>query len=363
MKVSRRILHDFDLVYVFTSLAIAACGVLSIYSVGEKGLWIKQVIWIGCGLVLMFFAMWDYHKLLRFSPIFYGITIFLMLVVIVHGKVVNGANAWLAIGGFGFQPSELAKMATIMMLTFYLTKQKKDPTAPMTIMEMAIGGAIVMVPVAVIMAQHDMGTALTFLPFMFVMFFLSGMRWWLVLATLLMIPFLLVGTYKYALKDYQKQRIDAIIRPDTVDPRGYGYHTIQSKVAIGSGGLFGKGLKHGTQSQLRFLPEPQTDFIAAAFGEEMGFAGIMIVLGLILFWLLRAIQIAQLSRDRMGMMMIMGIVTLFFAHVITNLGMVVGFMPVLGIPLPLMSYGGSSIFSTFIGIGLILNVRLHRFVN
>jgi len=362
MKVNRRFLHDFDFVYLFTSLGIAACGVLAIYSVGEKGLWVKQVVWIGCGLVLMGFAMWDYHKLIRFSPIFYAVTIVMMIVVILHGKVVNGANAWLAIGGFGFQPSELAKIATIMTLTFYLTK-KKDPSAPMTIKEMIIGGAIVLFPIAVIMGQHDMGTALTFFPFLFVMFFLSGMRWWIVLAIFLMIPFALVGTYKYVLKDYQKQRIAAIIWPDSVDPRGYGYHTIQSKVAIGSGGLFGKGLKHGTQSQLRFLPEPQTDFIAAAFGEEMGFAGIMIVLGLILFWLLRAIQIAQLSRDRMGMMMIMGLVTLFFAHVITNLGMVVGFMPVLGIPLPLMSYGGSSIFSTFIGIGLILNVRLHRFVN
>ena len=173
----------------------------------------------------------------------------------------------------------------------------------------------------------------------------------------------LIGAYKYVLKDYQRQRIDAILFPDKVDPRGYGYHTIQSKVAIGSGGLFGKGLKHGTQSQLRFLPFPQTDFIAAAFGEEMGFLGIIVVLGLIFFWLLRALQIAQLSRDRTGMLMIMGLVTLYFSHIVNNLGMVVGLMPVLGIPLPLMSYGGSSMFSTFIGIGLILNVRLHRFVN
>src|SRR6267154_1300143 len=146
MKLNRRIFHDFDWVYLFTSLAIASCGVLAIYSVGEKGLWIKQVTWIGCGLVLMCFAMWDYHKLLRFSPIFYGITIIMMLVVIAHGKVVNGANAWLAIGGFGFQPSELAKVATIMMLTFYLSKQKKDPQSPLSFREMVIGGAIVLIP-------------------------------------------------------------------------------------------------------------------------------------------------------------------------------------------------------------------------
>src|SRR5215467_11520468 len=156
--LTRRILHDFDWAYLLTSLAIAACGVLAIYSVGQKGLWIQQVIWVGIGMVLMFAFMWDYHKLIRFSPIFYAVTIVMMLIVILHGKVINGANAWLSIGGFGFQPSELAKIATIMTLSFYLSKLKKDPSAPLSIMQMIIGGAIVGIPIVVIMAQHDMGT-------------------------------------------------------------------------------------------------------------------------------------------------------------------------------------------------------------
>src|SRR5581483_10216231 len=319
--------------------------------------WIKQVMWVGGGLFLMILALYDYHKLIRYAPAFYAATILMMGAVIAHGKVINGANSWLSVGGFGFQPTELAKISTIMMLTFYLSKQKKDGQAAVSIKEIIISGIIVGIPILVVLAMNDTGSAMTFIPFLFVLLFLSGLRWWMIALAVVIGVVGLVGAYKYVLKGYQKQRIDAILFPDKVDPKGFGYHTIQSKVAIGSGGLFGKGLKHGTQSQLRFLPFPQTDFIAAAFGEEMGFVGILVVLTLIFLWLMRAIQIAHLARDRIGMLLIMGFVTLFFAHVVTNLGMVVGLMPVLGIPLPLMSYGGSSMFSTFIAIGLILNVR------
>jgi rod shape determining protein RodA len=227
---------------------------------------------------------------------------------------------------------------------------------------MAKLAALVGLPVALVLMQPDLGTSLTYISVLVTVAFLAGLKWKYVAA--IAIVAVLVGPigYIYGLKDYQKARITAFMDPER-DPRGTGYQVIQSQIAVGNGGMFGKGVTKGTQTQLRFLPVPHTDFIFSAFAEEHGFVGVVVVLSLYFVMIMRIVQNAQTATDRAGMYICMGVAGLFLFHTLVNVGMVVGRMPVTGIPLPFMSAGGSSIWSNFLALGLVNNVRLRRFVN
>jgi rod shape determining protein RodA len=223
-------------------------------------------------------------------------------------------------------------------------------------------GGLVLVPMLLVMKQPDLGTALTYLPVLGVGVFLAGLRWQYLVAILLIGLLVLPLVWSFVLKDYQKARLITLRDPDR-DPRGSGYQVIQSKIAVGSGGMWGYGVTRGLQTQLRFLPVPHTDFIFSAFAEEHGFVGVVFALGLYFLLLMQIVQNAQMAPDRAGMYICMGVATILLFHLMVNVGMVVGRMPVTGIPLPLMSSGGSNILSVFLMLGLINNVRLRRFVN
>lgn len=363
VELKRRYWLDFDWPMLLASLGLLASGTLAIFSSAPgPAYWKRQLIATALGLVALFvLAVVDYRRVLRAIPLIYAGALLSLLGLLFAVRAVHGARAWIEYGSFKFQPSELVKIITIAMLAYSLAPAKGEK---LSLRQISISCLIVALPVALIILQNDLGTALTFFAFLGVMLFVAGLRWSLVAAALVLGAAAIVGSYHFnILSPYQKQRIDAIISPETVDPRGYGYQTLQSKIAVGSGGALGKGIGRGTQSQLKFLPEPHTDFIAAVFAEEIGFLGILCVLALYAFVLMRAVRTAVTSRDRFGMYFVVGFVALLAFHILANLFMVVGLMPVLGIPLPLMSYGGSSILATFVGLGVTMSVRLRRFVN
>jgi rod shape determining protein RodA len=280
--------------------------------------------------------------------------------VLVVGVEVNGNKAWLRIAGFSLQPSEFAKLATILMLARYMTQPRQGS---LNLKDMLFMSAIALPPIILILLENDTGTMLTFGAIVGAFFFLAGMRkLWIAAGIVAVIVGLVFVVYPH-LKGYQRQRVDAVLYPDQVDPKGYAYQTIQSVIAVGSGGVTGKGIGMGTQGKLGFLPFAWTDFIAAVIAEEMGLLGVLVMMVLYLIFIWRLISIALAARERAGALMIMAFVSLIAFHILCNLGMVVGIMPIMGIPLPLMSSGGTAVMATFIGIGLALSVRLRRFVN
>jgi rod shape determining protein RodA len=302
----------------------------------------------------------DYRKIiLTIAPFFYGIVVVMLILVLFMGVEINGNKAWLRVVGFSLQPSEFAKAATILMLARHLAHPR---VGSLSIKDMAIMGAITIVPIILIALEHDTGTMLTFGAILGSFYFLGGMRKVFVAVGIVAVVVGLIGVYPY-LKGYQKERVDVILHPEKADPRGYAYQTIQSVVAVGSGGVLGKGIGEGTQGKLGFLPFAWTDFIAAVIAEEMGLVGIILMLVLYLIFIWRLISVAKGSRDRAGALMIMGFVSLIAFHILCNLGMVVAMMPIMGIPLPLMSSGGTAVMAMFIGVGLALSVRMRRFVN
>jgi rod shape determining protein RodA len=284
----------------------------------------------------------------------------LLILVLFIGEEINGNKAWLRIPGlFGFQPSELAKLATILMLARFMSRPR---AGSLSIKDMAVMAAIVFPPVILIALGKDTGTMLTFGAILGAFYFLCGLRKRWLVAGVIAVGVALVAVYPH-LKGYQKERIDVILNPEKADPRGYGYQTIQSMVAVGSGGVLGKGIGEGTQGKLGFLPYAYSDFIGAVVAEETGFIGVLLMMTLYLTLIYRLVHTAQGARDRAGALMVMGLVALVTFHIACNLGMVVGLMPIMGIPLPLMSAGGTAVITIFAGVGLALSVRLKRFVN
>ncbi|MCX7751716.1 MAG: rod shape-determining protein RodA [Blastocatellia bacterium] len=371
-RQKRRFLLDFDWWLLGGALILALLGVLEIYSSQpQEDFWKRQLLWLGIALVAMFVtATVDYHRIVEVAPFIYGSCLFLLVLVLPFGQEVYGTRAWLGIGPFSIQPSEFAKIGTILMLALFLAERweehRREKHPYLTMREILIASGIAGAPVLLILLEPDVGTALTFVPILGGMLFVAGLRPRIITAGVVGVAVALsLGWYfrHQVLKPYQVQRIEVIFHPERADRRGYGYQTYQSMIAVGSGGLTGRGLFRGTQSRLRFLPKAYTDFIAAVVAEELGFLGILGVLALYAFLLLRALNHAKLARDSMGTLLVTGIVSLLSFHILMNLGMIVGLVPVIGIPLPLMSYGGSALVATFIGLGLIANVRLHRYVN
>jgi len=299
----------------------------------------------------------DYHTLLAQIPLMYGLSIGSLVAVLAVGRLVFGSRRWIHILGFNFQISEFVKLVIILMVAKYLSELKSDRVRARDLLKL---GGLVGIPVALVMYQPDLGTGLTYLPILAAGILIAGIRWHY-LAAIALVGALALPVGWLFLKDYQRTRLVTFMEPSR-DPRGAGYQVIQSKIAVGDGGMWGRGVTRGTQTQLRFLPVPHTDFIFSAFAEEHGFVGVMVVLGLYFLLLMQIVQNAQMAPDRSGMYICMGVATLLLFHLLVNVGMVVGRMPVTGIPLPLMSSGGSNMFSVFIMLGLVNNVRLRRFV-
>ena len=364
----RRLLsfRDFDWPLLGMVLLLCIISVLEIYSATLHtkyvGFHTKQIFWIVGGLAAMFlFAKIDYHKMIDFAPWAYGVCIVSLLAVLAVGHKALGAKRWIKVGPLQFQPSEWVKLVLILMMARYFANLGGRS---LTWKDIFKAFALVGVPMLLVLKQPDLGTTLTYAPILIAVFFLGGinLRQALILGTCGLALVAGVWTSGKMLKPYQKARLTSFVNPDN-DPRGSGYQTKQSLIAIGSGGVWGKGAAKGTQTQGDFLPIPHADFIFAAFGEEHGFVGALFVLLLYFFILMRLIQNAQTAADLSGSLLIMGVVAVLTFEIAVNVGMVIGFMPVTGIPLPLMSYGGSSVLFTFLALGAAMNVRMRRFVN
>jgi rod shape determining protein RodA len=356
-------IRDLDWLMVITSIFISAMGVLQIYSATRdtmwRGAWWKQIIFVTVGLILMWLiAVVDYHSLMGRVPALYLLSMLTLLAVLLVGTKVFGSRRWIPILGFTFQISEFVKLVLILLVARFLTELRSETLDWRELLKLS---GLVFLPMILVVKQPDLGTALTYLPILAIGVYLAGLRREYLVVIGLLAVFALPLSWNF-LEDYQKARLISFQYPDR-DPRGTGYQTIQSKIAVGAGGMWGQGVAKGTQTQLRFLPVPHTDFIFSAFAEEHGFVGVVIVLALYFVLLMQIIQNAQTAPDRAGMYICMGVVALLVFHLLVNVGMVVGRMPVTGIPLPLMSAGGSNTLSTFLMLGLVNNVRLRRFVN
>ncbi|HEX2940684.1 MAG TPA: rod shape-determining protein RodA [Rhodopila sp.] len=362
-----RTLPTLDWNFIGTALVIAAIGCMAVYSAtffsDPSGVPLntfkKQLLWMGIGLALMIvFLVIDYHVLFDIAPVLYGIGIVLLLYLLAWGKFTANIKAWIHIGAFQFQPSEFMKIFTALMVAkFFDSNDRSYLDFRSFVWVMGIIGA----PVALILLQPDFGTAATFAPLVAVAMFFGGIRPRIWIAMILLVALVLPLAW-FSFKPYQKDRILTFLDPER-DPLGRGYQVTQAKIAIGSGGIHGKGFKQGTQATLGFLPARHTDFIFAVLGEEWGFIGVVITLGLYLYLILQAMTFAKHARDRGGTFLVICLIMFFIFHVLINVSMQIGVLPTTGIPLPLMSYGGSSTMMFFIAVGLIANVDMRRFVN
>jgi rod shape determining protein RodA len=360
-----RSLRDLDWSLLAISLIISALGVLQIYSATHDtkwhNAWWKQVVWIMIGLGIMWLlTSVDYHTLLGQVPILYTLSIVALLATFAVGDIVFHSRRWITVPGTSvqLQTSEFEKIVIILLVARYLSELKGDGIGIRDLLKL---GGLVGIPTLLVWSQPDFGTGATYLPVLGAGVLLAGLRW-RYLAVMALACGLAIPIVWHFLKDFQRARLTTFIDP-SADPRGRGYQVIQSKIAVGDGGTWGRGVTQGTQTQLRFLPVPHTDFIFSAFAEEHGFAGVVVALGLYFLLLMQVVQNAQTAPDRAGMYICMGVATLLLFHLLVNVGMVVGYMPVTGIPLPLMSSGGSNTFSVFMMLGLVNNVRLRRFVS
>ena len=356
-------IRDYDwwlLTLVFT---ICGIGLLEIWSATHAshlaGMHWRQVMWIALGVMIMLvLSRVNYHVILDQAPILYMIGLAALVAVLLVGHSRFGAKRWLPVLGDFFQVSELVKLIIIVVLARFFSEVRTDR---LLLSDLIKAGVLVGVPVGLILLQPDLGTAMVLVPVAAVGAFLAGLQWKHALFVVALGAMLLPVGWHF-LKPYQRSRVTTFLRPED-DPRGSGYQILQSKIAVGEGGFWGKGLGNGSQNQLGFVPVRYSDFILAALAEELGFAGVVVTLVLYMALLLRLVQNAQHAKDRAGMFLIMGVTAAIGFHVLVNAAMVIGLMPVTGIPLPLMSYGGSATLFVFLALGLVMNVRIRRFVN
>ncbi|HEV2861987.1 MAG TPA: FtsW/RodA/SpoVE family cell cycle protein [Pyrinomonadaceae bacterium] len=369
--IESRKFRDFDWLLTLLAVAIASFGTwMILHAQPEASYWRKQLLGIGISLVVMLaVAFTDYRKLVNIAPLFYAFGLFLLVIVLIPGigLKINGQRCWIGVPGLGqFQPSEFMKIPTVLMLARYFGRPRQSV---LTFREMLMGGVILAVPVGLIMLEPDAGQALTYFPLLAVVLFLSAIRMWLVVAALVLMTVAVpaawvVGTQTGLIKPYQQERINVILDPENADRRGFGYHTWQSMVTVGKGRITGSATKgDASQSKLKFLPEPQTDFIFAVAAENTGFVGCVLLLIAYSVLLTKLIHGARRAPDRTGMLVIMAIVGGLAFQIFINVGMALGLLPVIGVPLPLMSAGISALLTTFVAIGFAISIRLRRFVN
>jgi len=363
----RRLIENFNWGLLFVVTAIGSIGVLLIYSAVNAGienpqkmLSMKQLVWFGIGYIIMFISvMFDYKHLDRWGMSIYVICIVMLLCVLFFGKYVAGARRWLTFGSLTLQPSEFVKISVIIVLARYYSK---NATARgLTFRNLLKPAVLLLIPVLLVLRQPDLGTSLIIIIIAISMtLFVKIERNTLISLAISVIAFIPI-LWSFVLKPYQRERVMTMLNPD-LDPLGKGYQILQSKIAIGSGMLYGKGYLKGTQNALSFLPEQQTDFILCVLAEEWGFTGVGFVVALYILLIGLALNIAYTCRDPFGIILTIGIISMIFWHIVINMGMVMGLLPVVGAPLPLISYGGSSVLTTLIGIGILLNISMRRFV-
>ena len=362
----RRFVQYFDWGLLGLTVILGFLGLVTLYSAvssatptPQKTLYFKQLIWYGAGLTLMVISFLINYKLLdRWAHAIYVICILLLICVLLFGKYVGGAKRWLVLGPVSMQPSELVKIAVIISLARYYSKLAS--TRGFTLRELLTPFILMIIPFILIVKQPDLGTA------MLVVLIAGSMTVFVKIERRSLVYIIASCTIMgplvwFFLKDYQKQRIITFINPD-LDPLGTGYHLIQSKIAIGSGMIFGKGFLQGTQKALSFLPEQHTDFIFSVLAEEWGFVGSMVLLLIFLMLIIWGLNVAYRCRDPFGMILSIGITAMIFWQVFINIGMAMGLMPIVGVPLPFISYGGSSILSIMICIGLLMSISMRRFL-
>lgn len=370
--IDRRVIKDFDWAFLIVVLILSLIGLMTIYSATrplpdaeQHPFYLRQFNWIILSLVCFtLILLFDYRWLVRFAYIFYIFGIILLVLVLIIGKRGMGAQRWLDLGVLSFQPSEFFKICFVAALARYLSGL--EPGAKLGLNQLArmIAGFFIL-PAILILKQPDLGTMLVLLFILAAMILTVGIERKILIAIIIIgliaAPF--AGKFFWAgLKDYQKNRIIAFIDPQA-DPQGIGYHIKQSKVSIGSGGFFGKGYMKGTQGPYRFLPENHTDFIFSIFAEEWGFMGSVGLFTFYLFIIWRGFDTARKSRDKEGSFLALGVTYMFSFYFLINVGMTLGLVPVVGIPLPLMSYGGTALLSNFLALSIIENVRIRRYAS
>ena len=405
MNINYKLQDRFDLSIFLPAVGLIIFGLLAIYSSTlnhptASGNFQKQIVFVAISLIVFFITFsLPLQSFKKFAIVIYGVSIFFLIAVLAIGRTVYGAKSWFGIGGFGFQPSELAKLGTILMLSYWLTYKNRDIN---NFKDIGVALLIGVLPIMLIMLEPDMGTSIVFLIITISLVFWSGISLYglfVVLSPGIVALASILGTYAFisallfvvaalfffkkdlfnsitvfiinlsagfffdyvykVLKPHQQKRIASFLDP-LADPLGAGYNALQAKVAIGSGGFFGKGFLHGNQTQLRFIPEQWTDFIYCVIGEEFGFIGSIIVISLFLIIFLRLFKLSAIAKDRFSVLVTVGVLTLLFSHFAINIGMNVGITPVIGLPLPFLSYGGSSQLINMVMLGIVLNIYRNR---
>jgi len=361
--LDRSHLVNIDWFLIGLLLLNSIIGVVVIYSSSHYlpgDYFIKQMSWILVSIITLFvLLMIDYNFLISYTLFFYSICIFFLGGILFFGKMIAGTKSWIKMPFFQIQPSEIMKIAIILMLARIFAEFKQSHLPWKTGL---LSIVVVFVPFLLVALQPDLGTALTYIPILIGVIILAGINKKILI--LLLIGVLILGFtgWKFIMKDYQKQRIITLLFPQE-DPLGSGYQILQSKIAIGSGGFFGKGFKKGTQSQLSFLPARHTDFIFSVIGEEFGFVGVIFAILIYFLFLLRLFKSLSDSRDRVGVYIVFMVFMMIIGQFLINIMMTIGLFPVAGIPLPLLSYGGSSLLTNFIAVSLVLNIKMRRFAN
>lgn len=364
--IDRRLIASFDWKILLLVAGIAGLGVLNIYSASDSfnpaviSYPVKQFCWFFIGLLLtIIICSIDYHLFEDLSYWFYGFVVFLLLLVLFAGKTSMGATRWLNLGLFSMQPSEPMKIVITMTIASYFSR---NPAAGLLgFREIIRPLLIIAIPALLIARQPDLGTAIMVCLVAGTIILAVGVRWSTLLTIVLTALPTIYIAWNYFLHNYQKNRVLNFLNPER-DPLKSGYHLIQSKIAVGSGGLAGKGFMQGTQSQLRFLPEQHTDFAFSVFAEEWGFIGSFIVLLLYFALVVWGMHVAGRCNDRFGALLATGVTAMLFWHIIINIGMVIGLFPVVGVPLPLFSYGGTSMITSMLGLGILFNINMRRFM-
>ncbi len=352
----QHLLH-LDAVLLLSLIVTSAFGLVVLYSASgqDLGALARQLIRLGAAFTTMaLVAQLPSQWLMRWTPWLYGVGVCLLVAVLAFGDVGKGAQRWLDLIVVRFQPSEMMKLTVPMMVAWYLSENRLPPGG----LRLLVSGLLIVVPVMLIAVQPDLGTALLIVGAGFFAVFLAGLSWRLLggmtLACMACLPVLW-----HFMHDYQRQRVITFLNPEQ-DPLGAGYHIIQSKIAIGSGGMFGKGWLNGTQAHLEFLPERSTDFIFAVLGEEFGLMGILVLLTLYAAVIVRSVYIATQAQDTYSRLLGGSLAMTFFIYIIVNTGMVTGLLPVVGLPLPLVSYGGTSMVTLMAGFGMLMSIHTHR---
>jgi rod shape determining protein RodA len=361
--IDRNLLRNTDWILIGILLLNSILGVAFIYSSSHYlpgSYYVKQIFWIILSSIALFlFLAVDYDTLVTYSFYLYIVFIGLLGGILIFGMPVAGAKSWIKFPFFNFQPSEVTKIMIILLLAYVFAKFRRDY---LSMGKGFLGVAIIAVPAFLVALQPDLGTAFSYIPILLAALVLAGLNRKTIIGILIAGLILGIFGWNFALKDYQKKRLTALISPSQ-DPLGSGYHILQSKIAIGSGGFLGKGFGKGTQSQLRFLPARHTDFVFSVIGEEFGFLGVVLIMLSYSFLLWRVFQSIGHSRDRTGVYIIFMVAIMIAFQFLINLMMIIGLFPIAGIPLPLYSYGGSSLLTTYLGISLVINVKMRRFVN